>query len=144
MHWQLITSFVVPTLPRHWIVQCWNCKVKFTMSSQRRSYNIKFTLLWHDAYQRQIVVSTRIRCQMLSKQVKLTTSFQRRHYEVAPTLLQLCEERQIWSINGHMLAFPQCYLNNAIESCFCYRSTLFLLCLWVGYFISFKFTPMFF
>ena len=41
--------------------------------------------------------------------VKFTKSTQHWYYDVAPTLGQLCEERQMGS-NGFMVTSPKCYV----------------------------------
>ena len=43
---------------------------------------------------------------------KFTTSSRRRYYDIASTLRQLCEERKVWSIHGHMLTILQQCVKN--------------------------------
>ena len=45
--------------------------------------------------------------------VKFTICSRRRYKDVASTLRQLCKERKIWTIHGHMVTFPNFYLKAA-------------------------------
>ena len=52
-----------------------------------------------------VVMATLIQHSKLN--VKFTTSSQRRYYDVLPTLCQVCEECQMWTIHVHMVTFLQ-------------------------------------
>ena len=42
-----------------------------------------------------------------NRDFKFSTFFRRRYYGIATALCQLCEKRQMWTIQSHMVTFPQ-------------------------------------
>ena len=42
-----------------------------------------------------------------NRDFKFSTFFRRRYYGIATTLCQSCEKRQMWTIQSHMVTFPQ-------------------------------------
>ena len=71
------TYNAMPTLPQRWIVNPF--------------HSISWVKKWQRRYSSEISRS----------------NSQRRYYAVAPTLRQLSEEHQMWTIRGYMVTFPQ-------------------------------------
>ena len=110
---------VAPSLLRRW-----NQDIKFTTPSQLDTTgsnlqcmsNVAITLdsKFTSQYIMDVVMAASI--QRWNRDVIFTRS-RRLYYDVAPTLRQLCKERQMWTVHSRTLAFPQLCCNIIKKIC---------------------------